>query len=48
MELVVERGNMVRAYRQVVRNQGSSGIDGMTVDELKPFLDLHWERIEIL
>ena len=46
MELVVERGNMVRAYRQVVRNQGSSGVDGMTVNELKPFLDLHWERIK--
>jgi RNA-directed DNA polymerase len=46
VEAVVERGNMVRAYRRVVRNKGSAGIDGMTVEELQPFLVLHWERIK--
>jgi len=46
MEAVVERGNMTAAYKRVVRNKGASGIDGMTVDELKSYLTSHWERIK--
>ena len=46
MELVVERANMTAAYKRVVRNKGSSGIDGMTVEELKPYLTAEWERIK--
>lgn len=33
MARVVERKNLVRALRRVRQNQGSPGIDGMTVDE---------------
>ena len=32
---MVERENMLRAYRKVVANLGSAGIDGMTVDQLE-------------
>ena len=46
MEAVVERNNMIAAYKRVVRNKGSSGIDGMTVEELKPYLTREWERIK--
>jgi RNA-directed DNA polymerase len=46
MELVVERGNMTAAYKRVVRNKGSSGVDGMTVEELKAYLTTEWERIK--
>jgi group II intron reverse transcriptase/maturase len=46
MEAVVERGNMTAAYKRVVRNKGIAGADGMTVDELKPHLLAHWERIK--
>ena len=45
MEAVVERGNMLRAYKRVVCNKGAAGADGMTVDELKPFLQKEWARI---
>jgi RNA-directed DNA polymerase len=46
MEAVVERGNMVAAYKRVVGNKGRAGVDGMTVDELKPFLNSGaWTRI---
>ena len=45
MEQVVERSNLARALRRVRRNQGSAGIDGMTVDELVPYLREHWPRI---
>jgi len=46
MEVVVERGNMTAAYKRVVRNKGVAGVDGMNVDELKPYLAREWERIK--
>ena len=45
MEAVVERENMFKAYHRVVRNKGSAGIDGMSVEELKPFLRENWIEI---
>jgi group II intron reverse transcriptase/maturase len=45
MDQVVERSNLARALRRVRRNQGSAGIDGMTVDELGPYLRGHWPGI---
>jgi RNA-directed DNA polymerase len=46
MEAVVARENMLRAYEQVVSNKGAAGVDGMTVEQLKPYLQEHWERIK--
>jgi RNA-directed DNA polymerase len=46
MEAVVERENMLNAYRRVVRNKGAAGVDAMSVDELKPYLQAHWEQIK--
>lgn len=46
MERMVERGNMISAYKQVVRNKGSAGIDKMSVDQLKPYLTEHWAEIK--
>ncbi len=46
MEAVVERQNMQRAYKRVISNKGSSGIDEMSVEELKPYLSVHWARIK--
>ena len=42
---VIERNNLLRALKQVRRNKGAVGIDGMTVDELPDFLKQHWPRI---
>jgi RNA-directed DNA polymerase len=42
---VLERNNLVRALKQVRRNKGAPGIDGMSVDELPDFLRIHWPRI---
>jgi group II intron reverse transcriptase/maturase len=45
MGAVVERSNLVRALRRVRQNQGSPGIDGMTVDELPTYLRAHWSGL---
>jgi group II intron reverse transcriptase/maturase len=39
---VMERGNLQRALKQVRRNKGAPGIDGMTIDELPEYLKHHW------
>jgi RNA-directed DNA polymerase len=46
MEQVVERDNLVRALKQVQSNGGSPGLDGMTVEELAPYLKEHWPRLK--
>lgn len=46
MEAVVERENMFKAYFRVVGNKGSAGIDKMTVEELKPYLQENWQNIK--
>jgi len=38
MEKILAKDNMNEAYKRVVRNRGKQGIDGMTVDELLPYL----------
>lgn len=45
MEQVVERENLIRAWKRVRANKGSPGIDGMTVDELTGYLKENWPRI---
>jgi RNA-directed DNA polymerase len=42
---VFERSNLRRALKQVRRNKGAPGIDGMTVDELPEYLKHHWPRL---
>lgn len=46
MEAVVERGNMIKALQRVKSNRGTAGVDGMTVDDLGPFLKEHWPSIK--
>ena len=46
MEEVLRRENLVKAYHRVRANKGASGVDGMTTDDLKPYLKEHWPRIE--
>ena len=45
MQRVVARENAIRAFKGVRQNKGSPGIDGMTVDELEPYLREHWAAI---
>jgi len=45
LEKILDRDNMNRAYKRVKANKGKPGIDGMTVDELLPFLKENGDRI---
>jgi RNA-directed DNA polymerase len=46
IEAVVERKNMIAAVRRVEANKGSAGVDGMSVNSLRPYLREHWPRIK--
>jgi len=45
MEKVLDRDNLLIALRNVRRNKGASGIDGMTVEELPDYLKREWLKI---
>jgi len=45
MEQAVARENAVSAFKRVRQNKGSPGIDGMTVEELAPYLREYWPAI---
>jgi len=44
-ERVWERQNLITALERVERNGGAPGIDGMAVEELRPYLKEHWLEI---
>lgn len=44
-EKVLSRDNLSRALRRVERNRGAPGVDGMAVEELRPWLHLHWPEV---
>lgn len=46
LERILDRNNLNRAYKQVKRNHGAPGIDGMTVEQALPWLKEH--RAELL
>ncbi|MFH1674564.1 MAG: group II intron reverse transcriptase/maturase [Pseudomonadota bacterium] len=45
MESVLERENLRAALRNVMRNGGSPGIDGMTVKDLPEYLKKEWPKL---
>jgi len=45
LERIVDRNNLNTAYKRVKANRGSHGVDGMTVDELLPYLKEHGQAI---
>ena len=45
LEKVVDRRNMVYAYKKVKANKGAPGIDGMTVEEAGNYLNKHYHEL---
>jgi RNA-directed DNA polymerase len=46
IEAMLERENMLKAYKQVVRNKGAPGVDAMTPEDLKDYLKEHWLQLK--
>lgn len=46
MEEICDRDNLKQALAQVRQNKGSPGVDGMTVDDLIPYLKENWSTIK--
>lgn len=46
LDRVLMKENMKLAFKRVVANKGSHGVDKMRVDELQPFLKEHWHTIK--
>ena len=42
---VLDYSNIQRAYKQVVSNKGSRGVDGITTQELQAYMQENWSRI---
>ncbi len=45
MDLVLERDNLKKALRKVIRNGGSPGVDGMKVTKLTDYLKREWPKV---
>jgi RNA-directed DNA polymerase len=45
MEAIVERTNLKKALARVKANKGAAGIDGMTFEDLAPYLKEHWPTL---
>ena len=45
LEKILSRDNLNKAYKQVYRNKGASGVDGITVEELSSYIKEHKEEI---
>ncbi len=43
---VLSKENMTLAYKQVLRNKGSAGVDNRSVDDLLPYLKQHWHTLK--
>lgn len=45
LDEILESGNMNKAYKQVMKNKGSHGVDNMSVLELGDYLKTNKENI---
>ena len=45
MEKLLHRDNLNAAYKRVKQNKGAAGVDGMTVEELMPYLEENKEEL---
>ncbi len=45
LERILSRENLNKAYKRVKANKGAPGIDGMTVEEVLPWLREHREEL---
>lgn len=47
MELILSRENLTMAFKKVVANKGAAGIDGISTDNFRTFVNEHWEEVKL-
>ncbi len=45
LEQVLERSNLLEALKRVESNKGAPGVDGVTVEQLRSYVQTHWADI---
>ncbi len=45
LEKILSKENLNKAYKQVYKNKGASGVDGVTIDELSKYIKENKEEI---
>jgi hypothetical protein len=45
LEEILDIRNVEKALKQVTANKGAGGIDGMQTDELRDYLNAHWQTL---
>jgi RNA-directed DNA polymerase len=45
LERILDRDNMIRAWKRVKANKGAAGVDGLSIDDAFEFIRQHWEGI---
>lgn len=45
LDKILDRDNLNQAYKQVKKNKGAAGVDGMTIDELEGYLAINKKEI---
>lgn len=46
MEQLVAQPNMLEAYKRVTRNKGAAGVDNISTEELKKYLQEKWSKVK--
>lgn len=47
LDKILDRQNMYQAFKRVCSNKGTSGVDGITVDEIDRYIRENWQRIKV-
>lgn len=47
LDKILDRQNMYQALKRVYSNKGTSGVDGITVDEIDEYIRENWQEIKI-
>ena len=47
LEEILDIRNIEEALKQVTANKGAGGIDGMQTDELRDYLNVHWQVLKV-
>lgn len=46
LEQMLQRNNLLQAFKRVKQNKGSPGVDGVTVEQLREHLWQHWDMVK--